>query len=233
MCESVHLDGHGFGRFARQHRRFERQLLLGANRHIVARHDAARREDLLQAGGDIGFGGVHALIERLHHQIVAIAIHHQRGQQVGFAVHHAIRVGFADHFAAMRFSRPQPAQIKIAADLFDVPRKHAQSDLRSGAVVCRAERPPALVRDSYSFARLGAVPIRDVARKDPRVPGGDAIGRLPVDPHFVHRWACSRAMRFSVEGCVENRFIRLLPVNGWMMNMWAVAGEASMGMRFD
>src|ERR1035441_5980619 len=45
--------------------------------------------------------------------------------------------------------------------------------------------------------------------------------------------ACRRAMRSSVEGCVENRRMMLWPVKGLMMNMWAVEGEASMGICLD
>ena len=48
-----------------------------------------------------------------------------------------------------------------------------------------------------------------------------------------YRICISRAMRCSVEGCVENSRIMDPPLNGLMMNMWAVAGEASMGMRLD
>ena len=40
-------------------------------------------------------------------------------------------------------------------------------------------------------------------------------------------------MRSSVEGCVENSRIMLWPENGLMMNMWAVEGEASIGMLLD
>src|SRR4051794_11116492 len=95
------------------------------------------------------------------------------------------------------------------------------------------ERPSARVRDSDGLARLDAVPLCDVAGENPGMAGGDPIGRLPVHLDFVHRNACRRATRSSVEGCVENRRMRLWPVNGLMMNMCAVAGDASIGMRFD
>ena len=39
--ETVHVDGHRFGHFARQHGGFERQLFLGADRRVVAGDDAA------------------------------------------------------------------------------------------------------------------------------------------------------------------------------------------------
>jgi hypothetical protein len=45
--------------------------------------------------------------------------------------------------------------------------------------------------------------------------------------------AIKRLMRSSVEGCVEKSRIRTLPVNGLMMNMCAVSGEAWIGMRFE
>src|SRR5579875_3329938 len=63
--------------------------------------------------------------------------------------------------------------------------------------------------------------------------GGGAVRRLPVHADLVHRSACRRSMRSSVEGCVENSRIMVSPVNGLIMNIWAVAGEASIGMRFD
>ncbi len=141
--EAVHLHRHGLGNFAGEHGGFERQLLLGAHRDIVARHDPLGVEDLLQAGRDLVLGGVHALVEGLHDQVVAVAVHHQRGQQVGFAVHHAVGVGMADHSAAVCLGGAQAAQKEIAADLFDLPRQHAQSDLRSWScsAPCRADGP--------------------------------------------------------------------------------------------
>src|SRR3954453_2603911 len=99
--------------------------------------------------------------------------------------------------------------------------------------MCRPQGPPARVADLHRFARLSAVPIDNVARENPGMTGGDPVGRLPVDADFVHRNACRRAIRSWVEGCVENSRIRLSPVNGLIINMCAVAGEASMGIRFD
>ena len=39
QVEAVHVDGHRFRHFARQHGGFERQLFLGANGHVIAGHD--------------------------------------------------------------------------------------------------------------------------------------------------------------------------------------------------
>ena len=96
-----------------------------------------------------------------------------------------------------------------------------------------AERLSPLVGYFDGGASLRAIAVGEVAGEDPRMTGGDPAGRLPVHADFVHRIACKRAIRSSVEGWVENRRIMLWPVNGLMMNMWAVAGEASIGIRFD
>ena len=135
-------------------------------------------------------GGVHALVEGLDHQVIAVAVHDQGGQQVGFAVDHAVGVGVADHCAAMIFGGAQAAQVEIAADLFDLAREHAQGDLRGGAVVRRAERAAARVGDFDGGAGLGAVAIGDVAGEDPGVAGGDALGRLAVDADFGSSACC-------------------------------------------
>lgn len=50
---------------------------------------------------------------------------------------------------------------------------------------------------------------------------------------LCYRIAWRRAIRSSVEGCVEKSRSSDPPLNGLIMNMWAVAGEASMGSRFD
>jgi len=146
---------------------------------------------------------------------------------------HAIGVGVAHNRSTVFLGGAQTAQIEIAADLLDVRREHAERDLRCGAVMRRAQRAAAEVRHLYGFTGLGAIAIGDVARKNPRMAGGNAAGCLPVDADFVHRMACKRAIRSAVAGCVENRRIMLWPVNGLMMNIWAVAGDASMGMRLD
>jgi len=61
-------------------------------------------------------------VEGLHHQVIAVTIHNQRGQQVCFPVHDAVGIGIADHGAADAPRRPRRRVAKeIAADLFDLP----------------------------------------------------------------------------------------------------------------
>ena len=110
-----------------------------------------------------------------------------------------------------------------------------------------AERPAAKVGDFDGLAGLRTVAVEKVAGEDPRVTGRDSVGSFAVDADFEHvsggrtgrpaplayRMASKRAIRSSVEGWVENRRIRLWPVNGLTMNMCAVDGLASIGIRLD
>src|ERR1035437_2002791 len=154
-------------------------------------------------------------------------------------MHYAVGIGMAHHGAPVLLGGAQAAQKEIAADLFHLPRQQTQTDLRSGTVVSRAERTSARIGDPHRLAGLGAIAIGDIAGENPGVPAGHAVGAFAADADFIlrihriHRAACKRAMRSSVEGWVENKRMTLWPKKGLTMNMWAVAGEASMGMRLD
>src|ERR1035438_10108854 len=190
-------------------------------------------EDLCQAGSDRALGGIHALVERLHDEVIAVAVHHESRQQVAFAVHHAVGIAVPHDTATMLLGRAQAAQKEIAADVFHLPRQHAQTNLRTGAVVSRAQRTSPRVCDLDRMARLGAIAVGDIAGENPGVAAGHAVRAFAAHADFIHRGACRRAMRSSVEGWVEKRRMKLCPVKGLMMNMWAVDGEASMGICLD
>ena len=97
-------------------------------------------------------------------------------------------------------------KIEIAADLFDLPREHAQGDLRGGAVVRGAERTAARVGDLDGCAGLGAVAVGDVAGEDPRMAGGDAVGRLAVDR--IRRWTRRSSHRLQTGDAVLGGGVR-------------------------
>jgi hypothetical protein len=82
-------------------------------------------EEFAQTRGDFGLGGVHTLIESLHHQVVTVAVHHEGRQQIGFAMRHSIGIGIVNHLPPVLLCGAQAAQIKIAADLFDLPREYS------------------------------------------------------------------------------------------------------------
>jgi hypothetical protein len=119
--------------------------------------------------------------------MIAVAIDHERGEEIGFAVDHAVGIAIADHGATVLFGGAETAQKEIAADLFDLPRQHAERDLGAGAEMGGAERMAAGVGDLDRFTGLSAAAIDNVAGKDPRVAARDPIGSLAVDANFVHR----------------------------------------------
>ena len=109
QAQAIHFDGNAIGNLAGERRRSRAAVLLGAHRNVVARDDALGLEDLFEAGGDFGLGGVHPLVQGLHDEVVAVAIDHQGGEQVGFAVDHAVGVGIADHGLRCCFGGAQAA----------------------------------------------------------------------------------------------------------------------------
>ena len=54
-------------------------------------------EQVLEAGDDLSLDAVHALVQRLHGKIIAVAIDDQRGKQIAFRVHDAICIGVANN----------------------------------------------------------------------------------------------------------------------------------------
>jgi hypothetical protein len=92
-----------------------------------------------------------------------------------------------DNCAAMVFGGAQAFEVKIAADLFYLMGKHAEGDLRGGAIVCGTQRTTARIGYLDGCSGLGAVDVGDIARENPRVTGSDSLGRFPVYADFIHR----------------------------------------------
>ena len=66
---------------------------------------------------------VHALVERLDDEVIAVAVHHQCGQQIGFAVHHPVGIGVADHAAAVFRGGAQAAAEKTSRSIASTRRE--------------------------------------------------------------------------------------------------------------
>ena len=166
--------------------RFERQVLVLAHRR---RRCAARC-----LSGEAGPSGsrrsppcaVHALVERLDHQVIAVAIDDQGGQQVAFAVHQAVGVGVATTFAAELERRAQAAleerrgrflRLGWRAGAGRFARWSCSARCPAGG---RAGRAPVTAAPGWALAAVG-----DVAREDPGMAGGDAVRGLAVDAYFA------------------------------------------------
>ena len=99
---------------------------------------------------------IDALRQRLHHEVVAVAIDDQRRQQVGFAVHEAVRGGVdvqrlakAGSPAASRARQSARSTARVAA------RQQAQRDFRSIAEERLAERRPRVPTTATMSPRRG------------------------------------------------------------------------------
>ena len=55
----------------------------------IARQDARGPDDLVERTDHLREQAVHPLRERLHDEMLAVAIHHERGQQIRLRVHEA------------------------------------------------------------------------------------------------------------------------------------------------
>jgi hypothetical protein len=66
----------------------------GSHLRVVALQDAAGAGELVEELDQAGLQTLHALAQRLDHQVVAVAVYDQGGQSVGLSMDHA--VGVAD-----------------------------------------------------------------------------------------------------------------------------------------
>ncbi len=85
----------------------------------------------------------------------------------------------------------------------------------------RAKRGAVRAGNYNRVSGRGFPAIQHIARENPGMSGGQPISRFAIDPNSmqtssvpvsrctVQRMACRRAIRSSVDGCVENIRIRL------------------------
>ena len=117
---------------------------------------------------------VHALRQRLHDEVVAVPIDDERRQQVGLAVHEAVRRRVDRQRLAKRDRRldPPPHQ-RVVGRLLAV-RQHPQRDLRSIAEERGPEQLTARAPHVHEIAARGAH-VGDVGAIDPRVAAAETL----------------------------------------------------------
>ena len=121
--EQVHLERHvAFavgdrpGELAAQHALLRLQPFQPAHVGVAAVDDRLAAELLGQQVGDELLALLGGLVEELHRQKVAEAVHHQPGQQVGLAVHHPVGGLVGAGAAAQRVGGDQPRLEEVAVD---------------------------------------------------------------------------------------------------------------------
>ena len=114
---------------------------------------------------------LHPRRQHLHHQRVAVAVHHQAGQAVGFAVHQPHAVGDLGQFLAQadgaRQTRPQEGLVDGL--VFPI-SPHPSQNLRFGAIRGQRQESPVGIAHRHGFAGLRlALDALDGAGKNPGV----------------------------------------------------------------
>ncbi len=90
QLQTVHLHSHRLWNFASHHTGLQSQRLQLANRDVVALHDPLGREKLFQTTHYFVLGAIHALGQSLDSEIVAVAVDHQPGKPIPFAMNQPV-----------------------------------------------------------------------------------------------------------------------------------------------
>ena len=147
---------------------------------IVALEDAFGRELLDQDFAEKVFIAFAGLAERLDYEVISVDIDDDGGQQVGFAVDQAIRVGIFDDGFAIGCGVADAFGEKGAVDGNVFAREQADGDLRFVTVKRASVIAPALVGDAddgAGFCRRAA----NVAAIDPGMAGAQALDTSSSD----------------------------------------------------
>ena len=128
------------------------------------------------SGTSVGHQAIHALRQRLHHQVVAIAIDDQRRQQVGFAVNQPVGGGVDLERCRESGSRVSSRSRQNAASIGRSSREIIRSvicdwSLNSAWPSTRSRGPRTCDHD----AGLGADDVGDVGAIDPGMAGANAV----------------------------------------------------------
>ena len=113
-------------------------------------HRAARREHLLERLPHLVEPRLHAERQHLHREVVAVAVHDQPGQLVGFAVHQAHRPLAGAGLLAERERALEALHEERGVDRVAAARQHARRD----------QAAPVVVRDARGTRRAGRRPRR-------------------------------------------------------------------------
>src|ERR1700693_801715 len=132
--DAVFFSQNFFGHFALQDADFLFKAFEQTHFGIVALEDAFGRELLDQDFAEKALIAFTGLAERLDNEVISVGIDDDGGQQVGFAIDQAIRVGiFDDGFSIGRGSADALGE-KSAVDGNVFAREQADGDLRFVAV---------------------------------------------------------------------------------------------------
>ena len=173
--DAVHRDLESAGRFAGEHAGVQFEALGFADRRVVALDDGAWREQFLQRFREQRLPLVHGQRERLHHEMIAVAIDDHAGQPVALAPDEPAETRVHLAPCAVIDGLLEPALEKVEVEILALPGKTPGDDLRLGVVDGGAEQPilPVLERHDVAIGRLPEG-LEHLAGIDPVVPVQDA-----------------------------------------------------------
>jgi hypothetical protein len=165
---------HGLRHLAVQHGHVAVQPLEVSNLGIVPGENPGRRCQLDEQPGDVRQQSVRPLRQRLHNEVITIAIHDERWQEVRLAVHEAIGGGIQREGGAEGdgLLQSRPDQRLARHGLAD--GQHAQRDLRSVAEEGGANRAVARADDLHDVAGAGR-DTHDVGTIDPGMTAANTL----------------------------------------------------------
>ena len=148
-----------------------------AHRALVALHDAARLQNLVQRLHDHVLTLRHAERERLQHQKIAVAVHDHAGQTVGLAPDEAAQAQIDSGGLARLHRALDASREEVLVEVLAAVGEKAGADLRFGIVNGAAERLSAHILQAHHISRL-------------RITGAflDFGG---IDPHVTVKEACA------------------------------------------
>src|SRR5579863_1692959 len=141
---------------------------------IVALQDSLRRKELNQNVDEQALQPLGSLAERLDYEVIAIAIHDQRREQVSIAVNDPVRVRVFDHSRAEFRGAAEAFQEERAIHRNILSRQKPEAYLGLFAVERPALEVAALVQQANHSAGL-CLRGANVAAIDPEVPGSQPV----------------------------------------------------------
>src|SRR6476661_5909622 len=89
-CKAVHLDVDVLWNRTGQNLHFRIQIFFCTRCDVIASDDTLGLDQVLQHVNDLWSKPIHALVQQLQGDIIAVSIHDEPGKQIPFGMHHPV-----------------------------------------------------------------------------------------------------------------------------------------------
>src|SRR5712692_2577314 len=125
-------------------------------------------------------GGLH---QKLNAQVVAVAIHHQPGYQIRFAVNDPVSILSWEQPLSQGVGLADPGQKKIRVDRHVLMGEPAQGNLRLAGIEGLSQKPAALIEDRHRLSAGEVWVLLEVRAVDPGMAVAPALHSTPGKEH--------------------------------------------------